>query len=106
MTTVETTASPTVRAKVSDRTLHERRLGWYLCLPAFVVMLAVTAYPMLQAVWLSLQRYRITDPESREFVWFDNYAMVLSDGLWWRDVGVTVLITVITVVVELIIGFA
>jgi multiple sugar transport system permease protein len=26
--------------------------------------------------------------------------------LWWRDVGVTVLITVITVVVELVIGFA
>jgi multiple sugar transport system permease protein len=107
MTTMETTTPPsTAPARVSDRTRHEQRLGWYLCLPAFVVMLAVTAYPMLQAVWLSLQSYRITDPESREFVWFDNYAMVLSDGLWWRDVGVTVLITVITVVVELIIGFA
>ncbi|MGW5360441.1 carbohydrate ABC transporter permease [Actinopolymorpha pittospori] len=107
MTTMETTTpSSTAPARVSDRARHEQRLGWYLCLPAFVVMLAVTAYPMLQAVWLSLQSYRITDPESRQFVWFDNYAMVLSDGLWWRDVGVTVLITVITVVVELIIGFA
>jgi multiple sugar transport system permease protein len=106
MTTVETTASPTVRAKVSDRTLHERRLGWYLCAPAFVVMLAVTAYPMLQAVWLSLQSYRITDPQARRFVGLDNYAVILSDSLWWRDVGVTVLITLITVAVELVIGFA
>lgn len=107
MTTMETTTAPsTAPARATDRARHEQRLGWYLCLPAFVVMLAVTAYPMLQAVWLSLQSYRITDPESRQFVWFDNYAMVLSDGLWWRDVGVTVLITVITVVVELIIGFA
>jgi multiple sugar transport system permease protein len=107
MTTVESTAAPTVqRPKVSDRARHEQRLGWYLCLPAFVVMLAVTAYPMLQAVWLSLQSYRITDPQSRRFVWFDNYAVILTDGLWWHDVGVTVLITMITVAVELVIGFA
>ena len=108
MTTVSTppTTSPTVRPKVSERARHEQRLGWYLCAPAFIVMLAVTAYPMLQAFWLSLQSYRITDPQSRRFVWFDNYAVILSDGLWWRDVGVTVLITVITVAVELVIGFA
>ncbi|WP_020580308.1 carbohydrate ABC transporter permease [Actinopolymorpha alba] len=106
MTTMERTVPSTVKPRVTDRARHERRLGWYLCAPAFFVMLAVTAYPMLQAVWLSLQSYRITDPQSRRFVWFDNYTMVLSDALWWRDVGVTVLITVITVVVELIIGFA
>jgi multiple sugar transport system permease protein len=84
----------------------EEQLGWWLCTPAFAVMLAVTAYPMLQAVWLSLQSYRITDPESRGFVGLRNYAVILSDGLWWHDVGVTTLITIITVVVELIIGFA
>lgn len=98
--------APQLRAKASRRARYEQRLGWYLCAPAFVVMVLVTAYPMLQAFWLSLQSYRITDPESREFVWFDNYAMILSDGLWWHDVGVTVLITVITVVVELVLGFA
>jgi multiple sugar transport system permease protein len=32
--------------------------------------------------------------------------VILRDGLWWRDVGVTFLITVITVTVELVIGFA
>jgi multiple sugar transport system permease protein len=106
VTTVETPAPVTARAATTDRARRERRLGWYLCAPAFLVMLAVTAYPMLQAVWLSLQNYRITDPESRRFVWFDNYVVILSDALWWRDVGVTVLITVITVSVELVIGFA
>src|SRR5690606_12752842 len=107
MTAVETSApaQPKVRARVTDRSRHEQRLGWYLCAPAFGVMLLVTAYPMLQALWLSLQNYRLTDPDSREFVWFDNYATILTDGLWWRDVGVTVLITVLTVSVELVIGF-
>lgn len=105
-TTLEKPAPSTARRRLTDRARHEQRLGWYLCAPAFVVMLAVTAYPMLQAVWLSMQSYRLTDPESRRFVGLANYTMVLSDGLWWRDVGVTVLITIITVVVELIIGFA
>jgi len=99
----------TARARavpVTDRALHERRLGWELTAPAFVVMLLVTAYPMLNAVWLSLFSYRITDPAGREFVGLRNYAVVLTDALWWRDVWTTVLITVVTVAVELVIGMA
>jgi len=69
-------------------------------------MLLVTAYPMLQAVWLSLYSYRITDPASWKFIGLQNYAVILSDGLWWRAVGVTGLITVVTVAVELLVGFA
>src|SRR6266571_2811197 len=91
-------------AVVTDRALHERRLGWKLTAPAFLVMLLVTAYPMLNAVWLSLFSYRITDPAGREFVGLRNYAVVLLDALWWRDVWTTVLITVITVAVELVVG--
>ena len=34
---------------ISDRSRAERRLGWMLAGPAFVVMLLVTAYPILQA---------------------------------------------------------
>ena len=33
--------------------------------PAFVVMLAVTAYPILQAIYDSLFDYRLTDPDDR-----------------------------------------
>ena len=83
----------------------EQRLGWYLVAPAFLVMLAVTAYPIGRAIWLSLFRNRITDPGGTEFVGLDNYGVVLTDSLWWTDVATTVIITVITVVVELVIGF-
>jgi multiple sugar transport system permease protein len=92
------------RGRVTDRARHERQLGWKLTAPAFVVMLLVTAYPMLNAVYLSLFSYRLTDPAAREFVGFRNYAVVLSDALWWRDVQTTVVITAITVAVELVIG--
>ena len=68
---------------VSDRSKAERKLGWMLAGPAFAVMLLVTAYPILQAVYYSLFSYRLTDPENREFIGLSNYGVILSDGLWW-----------------------
>lgn len=86
--------------------MAERELGWLLTAPAFAVMLAVTAYPMLRAVWLSLFSYRLTDPAGREWVGLRNYAVVLGDPLWWEDVATTVTIAVVTVAVELALGMA
>jgi multiple sugar transport system permease protein len=91
---------------ISDRSRSERRLGWMLAGPAFVVMLAVTAYPILQAVYESLFSYRLTDPDNRSFTGLRNYWVILTDGLWWQSIGVTVFITVVTVAVELVLGFA
>ena len=103
--TATTTAAPAVGVPTTDRTRSERRLGWKLTAPAVAVMLLVTAYPMLNALWLSLFSYRLTDADAREFVGLRNYGVVLTDGLWWQDVFTTTLITVITVAFELVIGF-
>jgi multiple sugar transport system permease protein len=89
---------------LSEGARAERRLGWLLCAPAVIVMLAVTAYPIGYAVWLSLQRYDLRFPAARRFVGLANYATVLTDHLWWTAFGVTVLITVVSVAVELVLG--
>ena len=99
-------APRTPEAAVTARARAERALGWKLTGPAVIVMLLVTAYPMLNALYLSMFSYRLTDPAGREFVGLRNYAVVLGDALWWQDVATTLTITVITVVVELILGFA
>jgi trehalose/maltose transport system permease protein len=105
--TAPPTAAPAAQIPVvTDRTRNEKRLGWKLTAPAVIVMLAVTAYPMINALWLSLFSYRLTDPNARSFVGLRNYGVVLTDSLWWQDVFTTVIITVITVAVELLIGFA
>jgi multiple sugar transport system permease protein len=94
------------KAKASDRSKAENRLGQKLVAPAVILMLLVTAYPMLRALYLSLFRYRLTTPDDREFIGLSNYATVLTDPLFWQDTWNTVLIMVITVAVELVIGFA
>ncbi|MFS0908830.1 carbohydrate ABC transporter permease [Micrococcus luteus] len=89
----------------SQRAKSEARLGWLLAGPAFFVMLFVVLYPILQALYDSLFKYRLTAPGDREFVGLGNYGVILTDPVFWKGLGVTLLITVVTVVVELILGF-
>ncbi|OLT48210.1 ABC transporter permease [Saccharomonospora sp. CUA-673] len=95
---------PAPKAKLSEGKKAERRLGWLLCAPAAIVMLAVTGYPILYSIWLSMQRYDLRFPDEREFVWFENYAAVLTNSYWWTSFGTTMLITVVTVAIELVLG--
>jgi trehalose/maltose transport system permease protein len=92
------------RARLSEGKRAERRLGWLLCAPAALVMVAVTGYPIIYSIWLSLQRFDLKFPDEKRFVGLDNYVTVLSNGYWWTAFGVTMLITVVTVVVELVLG--
>lgn len=101
-----TAPAPGGAEALSEGARQERRLGWLLCAPAVVVMLAVTAYPIGYAIYLSLQRYDLRFPDQARFVGLSNYAAVLSSEFWWEAFWVTLFITVISVSVELVLGFA
>jgi multiple sugar transport system permease protein len=92
------------RKQLSEGARAERRLGWALCAPAVIVMIAVTAYPVGYAIWLSLERYNLELPQDIKFVGFSNYAAVLSSPYWWQALKVTAIITVISVAVSLVLG--
>lgn len=107
MTTVE--QAPEVAPKkgkpaLSEGKKAERKLAWLLCAPAVIVMVAVTAWPIIYSIWLSLQRYDLRFPNDTEFVGLDNYGAVLSSGYWWTAVWITTLITVVSVIIELVLG--
>jgi multiple sugar transport system permease protein len=93
-------------AKRSEDRSSQRRLAVLLVAPAVILMVAVTAYPIGYAVWLSLQRYNLAQPGDTAFVGLDNYITVLSDGYWWSALAVTLAITVVSVAIELVLGLA
>lgn len=102
-------AAPDTRKRkggLSDRAKGERSLGWKLAGPAFIIMLLVTLYPIAYAIYLSLFSYRLTDPSARKFVGLQNYITALGDGLFWEAFMTTFFIVVVTLVFELILGFA
>ena len=92
--------------KTSDRRRAERNLGWKLAAPAAFIMLAVTAYPIGYALYLSLFRYDLRLPDETAFVGLDNYVLILTSNVWWQAVLATTIITVFSVIIELIIGLA
>ena len=75
-----------------------------LCAPAVVVMLAVTGYPLIYAVYLSLERYNLELPQDIKFVGFSNYGSVLTSPYWWQALKVTAIITVFSVSITLVLG--
>ncbi len=92
------------KAPLSEGARAERRLGWLLCAPAVIVMIAVTAYPVGYAIYLSLERYNLELPQAIKFVGLSNYGAVLSSTYWWQALKVTVIITVFSVAITLVLG--
>lgn len=82
----------------------ERRLGLMLVAPAVFLMIAVTAYPIGYAIYLSLFRADLRTPDENEFVGLDNYVTVLTSDIWWQAFGFTLLLTVVSVAFELALG--
>ncbi|HEY3109531.1 MAG TPA: sugar ABC transporter permease [Chloroflexota bacterium] len=89
-----------------------RRRGWassptffayFLNAPAIALLLALVAYPIVDAFWLSLHRYNLRRPEIFDFVALQNYVDVVTSDLFpgsllvtlvftfWSTVGVLVL---------------
>src|SRR3954451_7424770 len=92
------------KKKVSDRAKEERRLAWMLCAPAVITMIIVTGFPIAYALYLSLQKYDLRFPDQKEFVGLSNYVDVLGSSTWWSDLWTTLLITIISVAIELVLG--
>jgi multiple sugar transport system permease protein len=92
------------KRRASEGKKAEQRLGMLLCAPAVVVMLAVTAYPILYAIYLSFFRADLRTPDANEFVGFSNYATVLGSSIWWNAFGITMLMTVVGALFELVLG--
>jgi multiple sugar transport system permease protein len=106
--TVGTQAAEAIPVKskrqLSEGARAERRLGWSLCAPAVIVMIAVTAYPVGYAIYLSLERYNLELPNAVKFVGLSNYAAVITSSYWWQALSVTLIITVVSVSIALVLG--
>lgn len=90
----------------SEDRRSQRRLAYLLIAPAVFLMLAVTAYPIGYAFWLSLHRYNLASPADTAFIGFANYQTILTDKYWWTAFFVTLAITVISVAIEFVLGLA
>jgi multiple sugar transport system permease protein len=104
--TSQTTQPPASKrkAELSEGAKAERKLGWLLCAPAVIIMIAVTAYPIVYAVYLSLQKYDLHFPSQAKFIGLSNYSAVLTSPVFHQALIVTLIITVVSVTIEFVLG--
>ena len=81
------------------------RLGWAFSAPALIVVAAVTIFPIVYSVIMSLSNVSVTGSGiALGSATGSNYSAVLRNSTWHYALGFTIVYTFITVLVELIIG--
>jgi trehalose/maltose transport system permease protein len=93
-------------AKEIDLYARQKRLAWLLITPSVLVVLLIIAFPTIQVLVYSVLRCKLDGVTPWSFNGFDNYAFVLSDPDWWNAVWVTLIFTVVSVVLESVLGLA
>ncbi|MDA2920812.1 sugar ABC transporter permease [Desulfobacterota bacterium AH_259_B03_O07] len=73
--------------------------------PAMAVLAAVTIYPIIYVLWLSLHR-RLLIFNISKFTGLDNYGFLLRDDRFWNAFYNTAYFTVLSVSLELVLGIA
>jgi multiple sugar transport system permease protein len=93
--------------RTSEGRRAEARLAFYLLIPAGIVLAVIIAYPVIRAIWLSV--YSDARFGTPEFVGLDNYIRFFtgtSSEVFWQAFWFTTQLTLVTMALELVIGFA
>ena len=81
------------------------RLGWSFSAPALLLIAAVTIFPIVYSVVMSLSNVTVTGSGiNLGGFTTSNYSAVLSNSTWHYALLFTIIYTVVTVLVELVIG--
>lgn len=113
---------PRRRARGNSLDPHETRRALLLVSPAIAVLALVIGYPVVRAIWMSFQADQHLDSNGvfvqGGFAGLDNYKHWLlqrcgdvacppgsTGSSFWEVVGITLFFTVVTVSIELVLGF-
>ena len=77
---------------------------WYLVIPPIILLLLLTVYPILDALYTSMHQYDAMIAE-KPFIWFDNYKnLIFEDERYQNALYVTLLFEVITISIQMVLG--
>lgn len=80
------------------------RLAGIAVIPAWVLILAVFALPILGALWLSFRNETLGGFVTPRFIGFENYSGALADPRFWELIRTTVLLTVLGLLAQMPLG--
>jgi trehalose/maltose transport system permease protein len=91
-------------AREIDLLERQKRLAWYLILPAVFVVFLVIGYPLFTVILYSFQKYKLDGVTPQTFIGLDNYIFVFSDPDFWHAVWITLIFSFFSVTIEAVLG--
>ena len=85
---------------------RDRRFGYLLVAPAVIVLLAITAYPLVYNIWNSFQNDVINSGLPPTFAGLANYKRIFTDNQFLPSLAHTAGFTVVSVALETVVGLA
>lgn len=79
--------------------------AWGLLTPMLLIMVGITAWPLMRTIWLSLTSTTIGD-ESGQWVGLENYWNAVCNTAFQESLGHTLYFTAVSVSAELVLGVA
>jgi multiple sugar transport system permease protein len=85
------------------RSRRSQLIGFAYLAPALVFVLAFTAYPLVQMVWMSFHNWSLITPAT--YVGLDNYRRAFADDQFWVSFAFTLKYTAIITPVLIVGGY-
>jgi multiple sugar transport system permease protein len=83
----------------------DRRIGLLLVLPASLLILALSIYPLVYSVWVAFVNYDFLIP-GHAFVGLRNFAEIIADPVALSSLITTIWLSAVDVAVEFVLGLA
>ena len=95
------------KRKVSGAELQTKRFSMAMITPTIIVLAVMTAYPLIFTLVYSFTDYNLLSAlnSAPEVTGFKNYIDLLSDSYFQQSVWNTVKFTLLTVILEMLVGF-
>ena len=94
-------------AKRNNADAQTKRFGYSMITPTIIVLLVMTAYPLIFTLFYSFTDYNLLRNlrEPASFIALKNYTDLLTDPYFQQSIWNTVKFTILAVIFEMLIGF-
>lgn len=89
---------------MSGKTYRENKTAYLFILPALLFIIGIIIFPLLYSMYISFFDYNIFT-KTPPFIGLKNYTDIFKSGYFWYSIGRTTYFTVISVGLELVLGF-
>jgi ABC-type sugar transport system permease subunit len=96
--------SPALPPRKLSLRQRDNRTAWLLVIPALLIILGVTLWPIIYTFILSFYLAPTGINQVRTFLGLGNYLEMLKDATFWATIGRTLYFTVASVSLEMVIG--